>query len=374
MADNSQSLFASFKAPPPAPAPPPAQAGPSPEALKVQALEKAVAELKAELAKLREKPAPLPPSSVAEAAADRTLSEAQRPDLKTIPEGIAKTLAAHLDRAWDAIEAYKAKAAAQDIKLGGAVKLIEEIYARAAALEQQVKGLPDAQAHEELKRRFAAAEERLAKSAPAEEIKRLEDKLAAQDERLNNSAAVAPAEAILSMKAEVAATGGAFEEMKRKFSFYLEEFSSIERECRSSLGAVKGYVEKAESSPALERLDGLFRDSLGKLEAKLADAEVTLHEAVAAAAAKSRGETEALAARLAAARQDLDGEVLPALKTLSESQAAVTKDSQWLKEEYSVRVARQLRALEARYDAVAAVGKRVADLAADLEKLRGHDT
>jgi hypothetical protein len=371
MADNSGSLFSNFRPAPataPSAGPAPAPAAPPVDNAKITALEKTVAELKAEIAALKVKP--IPPTSAAEAAADKSLAEAQRPDLKTIPEGVAKTLAAHLDKAWDAIEAYKAKSAAQEIKLAGAVRVMEELYSRLTAQEERLKALPSEKALEELRARLAAAENRLDDCAAASELKALGERLAAAEGRVAAAEEVRVAEEVTAMRGQVEKVSAGFEEMQRRFSVYLEEFNAIERECRASLGAVKGFAEKSGKDPALKRLDATFKDSLGLLAAKLAAVEKKIHTALGELTAAHKAQGEYLGAEFDTLRRRVEEDVVRDLAGFADALKASGKEAAWLKEEYQVRIKGQLRDLEARYAAVTAVGKRVEALSSDLKELK----
>lgn len=571
MADNNQPLFSSFKRPPapaaPAPAPVHAQTSPA-DAAKLQALEKAVAALKAELAEVKAQPKPLPPAGPAEAAADRVLTEAQRPDFRNIKAAPPEELTAQLMKAWAVIEAYKTKTASHDvklggvvkfteelaarvsgqeqklgtlvpasaldeirrtlaaseqrlsgelkkfderlaemeIKLGGAVKLAEEVFAKAVGLGQRLDALPAPAALEEMGKRLAAAEAGLAGAAKAGDVGRLESGLAGlgerletslaaqaerlearmtaqderlgaritaqderlgaridrQDERLNDaSGAVAPAEAIKAMRVQVDGMAAGFADLGSRTAAYLAQFDAIERECRAAAGEVKGFFEKVERDPGLERLDAALKDAVarleaklagaevkihenaallaarvrraeeaglrgaeelahleektasfsdeftavqrecraalgemngllekaehsaalarldsyvkdmfGRLEAKLASAELTLHEAVGSLAARVKAADDANDKKIAETGEKLEKEALAELRKFAAERAEAGKEAAWLKEEYQVRLSRQLREMEARYSALTALSKRVDLLAETLENLK----
>lgn len=273
------SLFKAIQQPEPAPVQQPQASTPTApppfDNDKLSALEKAVSELRAELAELKK------PERRAESAAQ--------------PAGRDEKMD-HQERSQESLGQVKAAVGDARTEFSGMVK---ELSLR---ISRQEKTLED------MGRRIL------------------------EQENILQSAGSMPAsaEAIELMRKEVDGVIAGFENLKQKMTGYAADFSAVERECRSSLGKMKGFVKAAEENPLSEKFNDYLNDSVNRLTAKLADAEVAMHAAVAGLAGRLNANEALYANMFAEAEERLKKAIKPEIKQLDSRLKKISDEVAWL--------------------------------------------
>jgi len=167
-------------------------------------------------------------------------------------------------------------------------------------------------------------------------------------------------------EASIAKTLAEFEDLQRKFASYAADFTAIERECRTSLGTIKGYVQTAGKFPLSEKYDEYLKDSITRLTAKQAAAEIALHESVAKLAGRLNGNEALYGKMFSDAEQRLKMAMAPELKQLEARIADVNNDAAWLKDEFKMVVSLKIKALEGKYSAFEAMSAHLKILTEDI--------
>ncbi len=189
---------------------------------------------------------------------------------------------------------------------------------------------------------FAGAEDRLKKE--------LEPDIQAVNGRLND----------LSAKMTLFTDEGVVMDRKmRGLSQYAAEFSDIERECRKSLGEIQGYVKNIDQKLVAERFDEYLKDSVSRLNGKLAGVEKAMHAGLSDLSSRLMT-SEVLYGKIFSDAEDklrkgLEPDMQEVNGRLKDLRAKVT----WLTDEYSIVMERKMRVLEAKYSAFDVISARM---------------
>ena len=152
----------------------------------------------------------------------------------------------------------------------------------------------------------------------------------------------------------------AFEAMrKRTVSEYTAEFSGIERECRKSLGEVRGYLENVAQKLVAERFDDYLKDSVARLSGKVADVEKAMHTGLADLSSRLMSD-EVLYGKIFVESEDrLRKGLEPDMQAVNGQLKSLREKLTWLTEEYSIVMERKMRALEVKYSAFDVISARM---------------
>ncbi|OGS13589.1 MAG: hypothetical protein A2234_04530 [Elusimicrobia bacterium RIFOXYA2_FULL_58_8] len=223
---------------------------------------------------------------------------------------------------------------------------------------------------EEFLSRLAAQENNMDSAKVSLMLEEHGKKLAEHEKVFNKAVSAVQPDEVSSLRQDVGRLVAGFEDVKQKFASYAEEFSAVERECRASLGSMKGYVKAAENDPLAGRFDNYLKDSVASLAGKLADAEVSMHAALAGLAGRLNA-NEALYGRMfTEAEERLKKSLIPEIRQLSDRITAVSSDVGWLKDEYQIVMARKIRALEGKYSAFDAISEHMSVISEEVSSLK----
>ena len=152
----------------------------------------------------------------------------------------------------------------------------------------------------------------------------------------------------------------AFEAMrKRTVSEYTAEFSGIERECRKTLGEVKGYLENVSQKLVAERFDDYLKDSVSRLSGKVADVEKAMHTGLADLSSRLMSD-EVLYGKIFVESEDrLRKGLEPDMQAVNGQLKSLREKLTWLTDEYSIVMERKMRALEVKYSAFDVISARM---------------
>lgn len=327
--------------PPPALPPPPAFLPPPVTPVndpRVGRLEAEVAELRAELEALRNRPeTPAPPP---------------------LPSGGSEEFGARLVRVEAVIEEMRLQAAAAEenaaARSGKAASREETkiLDLRISDLAASFDGLKRTFAREgELAARLEQAEAGLAEFKVQAEGQQAQTKLALDG--------LAGKDELDALRVKVAAAAASMEEMKRRFAQYAEEFSGVERECRKALGEMQGCVKSAEQKPLAEKFDEYMKETVSRLAVKLAELETAMHAGLAEMSGKLMSGEILYKKVFTEAEGRLIKSVEPELKSVDGQLKWLRENLIRLSDDYTVVAERKMRALEGKYAAFEAISRRM---------------
>ncbi|MFA7008862.1 MAG: hypothetical protein WC204_08375 [Elusimicrobiales bacterium] len=240
---------------------------------------------------------------------------------------------------------------------------------RVAGLEVSVKAL---------QAEIAALKQAAARPQPPAQVKKPDEGLTQRLARLEKSvselsaqaarrpAAPKPGGEVLVSKEELelaqAGLSGVlavFESMKRGIAQYTEEFAGIERECRKSLGEMRGYAKDVGAKLVGERFDDYLKDSVTRMNAKLAEVEKAMHAGLSDLSGRLMADEVLYRKIFVEAEEKLRKGLEPDAQAVEGRLKFLTSKVTWLMDEYSIVMERKMRALEAKYSAFDVLSARM---------------
>ena len=251
-----------------------------------------------------------------------------------------------------------------------------ESDARVAGLEGSVKTL--LASVKSLEVEIAVLKQAAARPQPPAPVKKPDLESAARLERLEKSVAqFGPLLADQEARQQLVGPGGGlkeelgivnsgvsnmlavFESMKRSLSQYAAEFSGIERECRKSLGEMQGYIRNIDQKLVTERFDEYLKDSVSRLNGKLASVETAMHAGLSDLSSRLMT-SEVLYGKIFTEAEDrLRKGLEPDIQAVNGRLKDLRSKVSWLTDEYSIVMERKMRVLEAKYSAFDAISARM---------------
>ncbi|MBU2574142.1 MAG: hypothetical protein KKH28_08720 [Elusimicrobia bacterium] len=337
---------------------------------RIQPLEAALKDLKAESGDYKIRPLP-PPAADARVqppeAAPGDL-KAESGDYQTRPLKADPELLRRLERAESVIEELRGELAAAEDRAG--------TRAGAAASKDELKNLDLrmtdlSSAFGGLKRTLASEEELAASLAERSESSLTELKTAfyTQQSQVKKSLeALTPRRDIEALRVSVSGALFEFEELKRQAAEYSEEFSRIEHECRKALGEMQGYARSAKEQPLTGRFDEHLKNSVSRLNAKLAEVETSMHAALAELSGRLNADRVLYAKIFTEAEDRIKKSVEPEMQAEKGQLKWLHDNVIWLMDEYKVVTERKIRALEGKCSVFEAISRRMDAISEELEK------
>jgi hypothetical protein len=251
----------------------------------------------------------------------------------------------------------------------------EEARAGAAATKGEVKNLDLRMtdlnaAFDGLKRSLSGEGEMAARLLLTEsELAEVKTAFAAHRYSVRRSLeALVPKEEIEALRVGLAAALDGLADVKRSEAQYAGEFAEIESECRKALGEMQGYVEASKEKSPAARFDEHLKNSLGKMNGKLAEVETALHAGLTKLSSRLNGDRVLYDKMFAEAEERVRAGLAPELKAAEGETKWLRENVIWLMDEYKVVMERKIRALEGKYSAFEAISKRMDTISEVLQK------
>jgi len=245
----------------------------------------------------------------------------------------------------------------------------QENTARVAGLEASIKAM---------QAEIAALKRDASRPQPPSQAKKADDDIAQRLARLEkyvteigayitgqqggpNQGAGGPASKgdLETVKSDISRAYAFFESVKRGLSQYTAEFSNIESECRKSLGEMQGYAKNIDAKLVAERFDDYLKDSVTRMNARLAELEKTMHTGLSDLSSRLMTDEVLYRKIFTDAEERLRKGLEPDLSATKAQLKFLSSKVTWLMEEYTIVMERKMRALEVKYSAFDILSARI---------------